>query len=80
MATIAMATMVDSKQLAAELLNSIDINFVAQAVIPGDDVTEVVTRQSKRIKLAGGLASSEASSGPVVKAVRAGVLRYVLTK
>ena len=64
----------ETKKLAADLLDAFDINFVAQTVIPGDDVTAVVTRQSKRIKLAGGIIAS----GSVVKAVRAGVLRYVL--
>jgi exosome complex component RRP40 len=68
---------------AQDLLASVNLAFVAQPVVPGDDVTAVLQGPGKRVKLGGGLVQQPAvASGSggggvgAIKAVRAGTLRY----
>jgi len=63
--------------MAAELLAGVDLTFTAQAVIPGDDVTDVVCAQKNRtqLRLGGGLTYNSKTGGRV-RALRAGTLRY----
>jgi len=67
-------------ELADDLLASVNLAFVPQPVVPGDDVTEVVSRTAaKRIKLGGGLVqapSPDHGAAGAITAVRAGTLRY----
>lgn len=69
-----MATKRSAKELTDELLSSVDLSFSSQAVIPGDDVTSMVTRQTKKIQLGGGLYHD--SKLNTIKAVRSGILKY----
>ena len=59
-------------ELAADLLGSVDLTFSPQPVIPGDNVTSVVTRKSKRLRIGSGLIHE---SGSVI-ATQLGTLRY----
>ena len=63
-----------AKEMTEELLSKVDLDFKPQAVIPGDDVTELVTKVSKDVTLGGGLRRSVATSK--VRCVRSGILRY----
>jgi hypothetical protein len=63
-----------AKELTDDLLSSVDLSFSSQAVIPGDDVTGVVTKQSKKIHLGAGLYHDPKLN--TIKAVRSGILKY----
>jgi exosome complex component RRP40 len=59
-------------EMASELLETIDLSFQPQSVVPGEDVTAIVTRKSKQIRIGSGLRRS----GERVYAVRLGRLQY----
>jgi len=59
-------------ELASDLLSDVDLEFVARSVVPGENVTNSVTRLTKRIRVGKGLRQN----GEVVSAVRLGMLRY----
>jgi exosome complex component RRP40 len=68
-----MAVKRNAAELASEFLGNVDLEFKAQSVVPGDDVTSMVTRKSKKIMIGSGLSQSNKT----VRAVRLGVLRYL---
>mmetsp|Transcript_8699 Transcript_8699/g.11465 ORF Transcript_8699/g.11465 Transcript_8699/m.11465 type:complete len:272 (+) Transcript_8699:188-1003(+) len=62
----------DASLFLASAGKEMDTQFVAQAVVPGDDVTAAVTRRSRKIRLGDGLLQQ----GQKVVSSRAGSLRY----